>query len=266
MPDVWNKMFSMTSPIYCQWMSSYSQFVASLWLSDCCHIRWWRYFKKMPEFATFMLFAKLSHICMCVTLAAHLFSVYTLRHCHNLTPSSAVSQESLSTVCGRDGGRGLWITMNICVNTNPALKLLSYFAHVMVICGFTLFSTLTGSRSMSSPFMHNLLYVTVAVREQAQGTSHRISSAYQVGFFKRLLTNSLLLASFLLILSPSLVYIYLCMWKCVCRNDVGICILMCYFNQIVKHFETLFWKVRYKVITNISYGHPTKQWKEMCIY
>lgn len=88
-----------------------------------------------------------------------------------------------------------------------------------------------GSRSMSSPFMHNLLYVTVAVREQAQGTSHRISSAYQVGFFKRLLTNSLLLASFLLILSPSLVYIYLCMWKCVCRNDVGICILI--FNVLL---------------------------------
>lgn len=49
---------------------------------------------------------------------------------------------------------------------------------------------------MSSPLMHNLLYVTVAVREQAQGTSHRISSAYQVGFFKRLLTNSFSLASF----------------------------------------------------------------------
>lgn len=41
--------------------------------------------------------------------------------------------------------------------------------------------------------------------------------------------------------------------------------LMCYFNQIVKHFETLFWKVRYKVITIISYGRPTKQWKEMYI-
>lgn len=105
------------------------------------------------------------------------------------------------------------------------------YEHVIVICGITLFSTLSGSRSMSSPFMHNLLYVTVAVREQAQGTSHRISSAYQVGFFIRLLTNSLLLASFLLILSPSLVYIYLCMWKCVCRNDVGICILI--FNVLL---------------------------------
>lgn len=230
MPDVWNKMFSMTSPIYCQWMSSYSQFVASLWLSDCCHIRWWCYFKKMPEFATFMLFAKLSHICMCVTLAAHLFSVYTLRHCHNLTPSSAVSQESLSTVCGRDGGRRLWITMNIYVNTDPALKLISYFAHVIVICGITLFSTLAVDQCPAHSCI-TYFYVTVAVREQAQGTSHRISSAYQVGFFKRLLTNSLLLASFLLILSPSLVYIYLCMWKCVCRNDVGICILI--FNVLL---------------------------------
>lgn len=37
------------------------------------------------------------------------------------------------------------------------------YEHVIVICGITLFSTLSGSRSMSSPFMHNLLYVTVTV-------------------------------------------------------------------------------------------------------